>query len=108
MTNFEHIRQLSDRELAWFLMAYSDPCKTCIHKSFEKCSHKGGTCIGNTLAWVQRESTKEDLIAYELSKRNVKVDDRNIKIEEWNKMVFQGAATDADWERLFGGESGND
>ena len=105
MTNAEHIRKLTDRELAWFLMLYSDPCKTCIHKSFDKCKNKGGTCIGNTLAWCQREATNEDLKAYELSKRNVEVDDKNIKIEEWNRLVNDGTATDADWQRLFGGDT---
>lgn len=105
MTNIENLKSLSEREMAWFLMAYSDPCRTCIYKKFHTEEGRHGTfldeysckdipkdeklsCIDATQAWLERETIDEDdVFMFNASRNNVKVDERNAEIERHNAEV---------------------
>ena len=105
MTNIENLKSLSEREMAWFLMAYSDPCRTCIYKKFyTQEGHIGKfmktyscidipeneklTCIDATQAWLERETIDEDdVFMFNASRNNVTVEERNAEIERHNAEV---------------------
>lgn len=82
MDNFERIHELNKNELAWFLMAYSDGCRCCIHKQMKDKSefvwrlygcqygeHKD-TCIEGHKKWLDREPDEDDELMYRLCKNN--------------------------------------
>ena len=103
MNNYDHIKSLSPKEMAWFLMAYSDPCRTCAYKSWDYIndSHKerdlksirctkpeeDGTCIEGTEDWLNRETMKDDddMFVFTACKRNVEITRRNAIIEAESK-----------------------
>lgn len=107
MTNYEHLKNLTTEEMAWFLMAYSDPCRTCIFKTMDylneshkernllsiKCAKKPDdktSCIEGTEMWLNRETMADDddMFVMTACKRNVEVGRRNkilIKEEEKRK-----------------------
>jgi len=91
MTNAERLRNLTDDELAWFLMAYSDTCRCCVYKklrsdesfgySLYECGNKlaGDTCYGGYQKWLARESTKDDDFQFRVCTHNILVD-------RWNSL----------------------
>ena len=103
MTNYEHIKNFSSEEMAWFLMAYSDPCRTCAYKTMDYVneSHKerglysfrcvkpedGANCIGGTEMWLNRKTIEDDddMFVMTACKRNVEVMRRNAIIEAEEK-----------------------
>lgn len=103
MTNYEHIKNFSSEEMAWFLMAYSDPCRTCIYKESDyvneshrnrglssiRCAkpEEGVTCIKGTEKWLKRRTIEndDDMFIMTACKRNVEVLKRNAIIENEEK-----------------------
>ena len=97
MTNYENLMSLKPREMAWFLMAYSDSCRTCIYKTFyEQNGHtfmneypcrkldKHLSCIKATEAWLEMEteSNADDTFMFCASRDNVRITDYNKAMEE--------------------------
>lgn len=80
MTNMERLHELNREELAWFLMAYSDGCRCCIHKQLESDNywHRYGckydshddTCIVGYQKWLDREPDEDDDWMFRVCKNN--------------------------------------
>ena len=89
MTNFENLKKLTLEEMAWFLMAYSDACRTCVHKQVTEYSVDCGkpedlndSCISGTKQWLNRETEKDgdDMFMFGASRHNVLVDKNNAEL----------------------------
>ena len=105
MRNIDNLKTLSEREMAWFLMAYSDSCRTCIYKKFhtEEGHHvkflnpwsckdisedEKLPCLDATQAWLERETVDEDdVFMFGASRNNVKVEEINVEIERHNAEI---------------------
>lgn len=122
MTNEENLKSLSTRELAWFLMAYSNPCRTCIYKKFHtEPGHNGKflnpwsckdipedeklSCIDATQAWLERETTDaDDVFMFKASRNNVTVEEKNREIERYNAEVLERMEHQEDVDAILYGE----
>lgn len=90
MTNYENLKALDEKELAWFLMAYSDACRTCVYKSKENsgivCGKPEGckdTCISGTEKWLSRntDDNEDDKFMFDACRNNVTVTEYNKNLQ---------------------------